>query len=120
MEFRDKLKKLLMKLQALEGVEGCLAATRNGNILEAFMPHDVDVGRLAAMAASMLGAAEVAAETVRRGITHHLTLEIEGGVIIITGAGSKALLLLLASKTDLSPLLKALEEACKVAAEAIP
>ncbi len=119
MEFRSKVKKLLMKLQTLEGVEGCLAATRNGNVLENLMPYDVDATRLAAMAASMLGAAEVAAETVRRGIIHYVSLEVEGGTIMIMGAGSKAFLILLTSKSSLPPLLKSLEATCKEIAEAL-
>lgn len=120
MEFRSKIKKLLMKLQALEGVEGCLVAMRNGSVLEALMPHDLDIGRLTAMVASMLGAAEVAAETVRRGVARYLTLETEGVTLIVTGAGSKAFLLLLAAKTATPHLLKDVEEAGKAIAEALP
>ncbi|MEM1658488.1 MAG: roadblock/LC7 domain-containing protein [Candidatus Jordarchaeales archaeon] len=119
MEFREKIKKVLTRLQSLEGVEGCLVAMRNGSVLESLMPHDINVSRLAAMSASMLGAAEVAAETVKRGIARHLSLEIEGGVITIIGAGSKAFLLVLSSKTAAPNLVKALEEACKSVAEAL-
>jgi len=120
LEFKGKIKKFLMKLQALEGVEGCLVAMRNGNVLESLVPHDLDVGRLAAMAASMLGAAEVAAETIRRGVARHLTLETEGVTLLVTGAGSKAFLLILAAKTATPHLLKDIEETCKAIAEALP
>jgi len=119
LEYKERLRKLLMRIQALEGVEGCLAATRNGNLLENVMPQDVDANRLSAMAASMLGAAEVAAETVRRGLVRHLTVNVEGGKMVIVGVGPKAILLFLV-KNDPAVVLRELGEIGKLIVEAIP
>jgi uncharacterized protein len=93
----DLIDKLLSDLKNIGGVMACAAASRDGLIIRAIMQKDKFVDALAAMSATMLGAAETATTHIEMGIPTRIIVESDHGKLIVTGAGPKALLIILAS-----------------------
>ena len=110
----DILEKVLTDLKKIGGVEASAAATRDGLLLKAIMPTEQPAETFAAMSATMLGAAETATTELGKGLPDRIIVESEHGRVIATGAGQKALLILLASPdAGLGLILVELEKAAK-------
>jgi predicted regulator of Ras-like GTPase activity (Roadblock/LC7/MglB family) len=96
----DMIDKLLADLKNVGGVMACAAASRDGLLIRSLMQNEQYVESLAAMSATMLGAAETATTHVEMGIPSRVIVESDNGKLIVTGAGPKALLILLANKNS--------------------
>ena len=94
----DMVDKLLTDLKNVGGVIACAAASRDGLLIRAIMQKEQFVESLAAMSATMLGAAETATTHVEMGVPKRVIVETDHGKLIIIGAGPKALLILLANQ----------------------
>jgi predicted regulator of Ras-like GTPase activity (Roadblock/LC7/MglB family) len=92
----ERLEEQLRKLENVGGVEGAAIVARNGLMIASRLPKDIDERRFCAMAATMMGAVETAAATLKRGAIKRVTAEIEKATIVTMGAGSKALLVVAA------------------------
>jgi predicted regulator of Ras-like GTPase activity (Roadblock/LC7/MglB family) len=93
----DMIDKLLADLKNVGGVIACAAASRDGLLIRSLMHNEQYVESLAAMSATMLGAAETATTHVEMGIPTRVIVESDYGRLIVVGAGPKALLILLAN-----------------------
>lgn len=110
----EMVDKLLADLKNMGGVEACAAASRDGLLIRAVMQKELFVESLAAMSATMLGAAETATTQVEKGIPNRVIVESDYGRLIVVGAGPKALLILLAGPdTGLGLILLELEKSAK-------
>ncbi|MFA4957408.1 MAG: roadblock/LC7 domain-containing protein [Candidatus Methanoperedens sp.] len=96
----DMVDKILADLKNVGGVMACAAASRDGLLIRSLMQNEKYVESLAAMSATMLGAAETATTHVEMGIPTRVIVESDNGKLIVTGAGPKALLILLANKNS--------------------
>lgn len=96
----DMVDKLLADLRNIGGVIACAAASRDGLLIRSLMQKEQYVESLAAMSATMLGAAETATTHVEMGIPIRVIVESDNGKLIVEGAGPKALLILLANKNS--------------------
>jgi predicted regulator of Ras-like GTPase activity (Roadblock/LC7/MglB family) len=96
----DKIDKLLSDLKNVGGVMACAAVSRDGLLIRSLMQNEQYVESLAAMSATMLGAAETATTHVEIGIPSRVIVESDNGKLIVIGAGPKALLILLANKNN--------------------
>jgi len=96
----DMVDKLLADLKNIGGVIACAAASRDGLLIRSLMQKEQYVESLAAMSATMLGAAETATTHVEMGIPIRVIVESDNGKLIVEGAGPKALLILLANKNS--------------------
>ena len=96
----DMVDKLLADLKNVGGVMACAAASRDGLLIRSLIPNEQYVESLAAMSATMLGAAETATTHVEMGIPTRVIVESDNGKLIIVGAGPKALLILLANRNS--------------------
>ncbi|MCX9084387.1 MAG: roadblock/LC7 domain-containing protein [Candidatus Methanoperedens sp.] len=94
----DMIDKLLVDLKNVGGVMACAAASRDGLLIRSLMQKEQYVESLAAMSATMLGAAETATIHAEMGIPTRVIVESDIGKLIVEGAGPKALLILLANK----------------------
>ena len=94
----DMVDKLLGDLKNIGGVIACAAASRDGLLIRAIMQKEQFAESLAAMSATMLGAAETATTHVEMGVPKRVIVETDHGKLIIIGAGPKALLILLADQ----------------------
>jgi predicted regulator of Ras-like GTPase activity (Roadblock/LC7/MglB family) len=91
----DQIEKLLADLKKAGGVEASAAASRDGLLIRALMEKEQFSESLAAMSATMLGAAETATTELGKGLPHRVIVESEHGRLIAVGAGPKALLIVL-------------------------
>ncbi|MDI6902864.1 MAG: roadblock/LC7 domain-containing protein [Methanocellales archaeon] len=89
----EMLEKELSDLKRVGNIEASAIISRDGLI----MTSDVHAETFAAMSATMLGAAETATAELRRGVPDRLIVEFKEGKIITTGAGPKALLVVMTS-----------------------
>ncbi|MCX9025560.1 MAG: roadblock/LC7 domain-containing protein [Candidatus Methanoperedens sp.] len=110
----DMVDKLLADLKNIGGVEASIAASRDGLLIRGNMPKEKFLASLAAMSATMLGAAETATTQVEKGLPTRVIVESEYGRLIIVGAGPKALLIILAnSDSSLGLILIELDKSAK-------
>jgi len=107
----DMVDKLLADLKNMGGVEACAAASRDGLLIRAVIQKELFVDSLAAMSATILGAAETATMQVEKGVPNRVIVETDYGRLVVVGAGPKALLIVLATTdTGLGLILLELEK----------
>lgn len=107
----EMIDKILTDLKKVGGVEACAAASRDGLLIRAIMQKAGFAESLAAMSATMLGAAETATKELGKGIPNRIIVESEHGRLIAAGAGHKALIIVLAnSDSGLGLILLELEK----------
>jgi len=83
-------------LKNLGGIEACAIVSRDGLLMSSDMPDGIMGETFAAMSAIMLGAAETATTELDKGLPSRITVESQNGKLICMGAGSKALLVVMA------------------------
>ena len=93
----DMLDKILADTKKVGGVEASVVASRDGLLMTSNIPASIGARAetFAAMSATMLGAAETATTELGKGIPDRVIVESEHGKLIATGAGPKALLVVL-------------------------
>ncbi len=110
----DMVDKILADLKKSGGVEACAAASRDGLLIRAILQKEQFAESIAAMSATMLGAAETATIELGKGVPHRVIVESEQGRLIAVGAGPKALLIVIVnSDTGLGLILLELENAAE-------
>ena len=97
----EMLEKILRDINTIGGVETSAVASRDGLLLCSTIPRKQHVETFVAMSATMIGAAETATTELGKGIPDRIIVETKAGRIIGTGAGPKALLLVM-TKPDAS------------------
>lgn len=110
----DMVDKILADVNNIGGVEACIAASRDGLIIRAIMHREQFVESLAAMSATILGAAETVTTQVEKGIPGRVIVESDHGRLIIVSAGPKALVIVLTNRdSELVHILPELERSAK-------
>jgi len=92
---REQLEKILKDLKAAGDIEASAIVSRDGLLIAADISQNVNAEAFAAMTATMLGAAETATSELGKGIPDRVIVEGKEGKIIATGAGPKALLVVM-------------------------
>lgn len=108
--------KILADTKKVGGIEASVVASRDGLLIAANIPSSIGARAetFAAMSATMLGAAETATTELGKGIPDRIIVESEHGKLIATGAGSKALLVVLTNpNAGLGLILVELEKAAE-------
>ncbi len=107
----DRLADILKKMEMVGGINGGAIVARNGLMMVSNLPKEIDDRRFCAMAATMMGAVETAAATLKRGAIKRVTAEVESATIIAMGAGPKAVLVVSADhNANLGMLMLEMEE----------
>lgn len=91
----EMLEKILKDINNSGGVEACAVASRDGLLICSTIPKKQHAETFVAMSATMIGAAETATTELGRGIPDRIIVESKHGRILGTGAGAKALLLVM-------------------------
>lgn len=111
---KSALTRILEELNAKSSVEGSAAITRDGLVIASVLPEDVDAQILAAMAATMTGAAETAVSEIKRGLAERVIVESKNGKLLTTGAGPNAVLVALTqANVNLGLVLLGMKSAAK-------
>ncbi|MEM3526378.1 MAG: roadblock/LC7 domain-containing protein [Candidatus Jordarchaeaceae archaeon] len=96
----DEIMSLIRDMEAnTPGIEASAVVSVQGLPIASAMPMDVDESVVAAMTAAMLSVGERAAQELVRGNLQQILLQGDAGYIIIKGAGTSAIITVLA-KTD--------------------
>ena len=95
MNIKEMLEKILKDLRTVGDVDASAIVSRDGLLIAADIPQNVNAEAFAAMTAAMLGAAETATSELGKGVPDRVIVEGKEGKIIATGAGSKALLVVM-------------------------
>ncbi|MDO9516600.1 MAG: roadblock/LC7 domain-containing protein [Methanosarcinaceae archaeon] len=111
----NMLNKILDDIKKVGGVESLVIVSRDGLLITSnFLSSNARAETFAAMSATMLGAAETATTELGKGIPDRVIVESEHGKLIATGAGPKALLVVLTkSDVGLGLILVELEKAAE-------
>lgn len=94
MQAKEAIDKILRDLNNIRGIEASAAVSRDGLLVSSTMARNADI--LVAMSATMFGAAEVASRQLEKGNLNRVIVETKNGILIASGAGTKALLVVLA------------------------
>lgn len=97
----ELLEKVLCDLNKVGGVETSAIASRDGLLICSTISRKQHAETFVAMSATMIGAAETATTELGKGIPERIIVESKTGRIIGTGAGPRALLLVM-TKPDAS------------------
>lgn len=91
----EMLEKILSSINNMGGVEASAIASRDGLLICSTIPKKQHAETFVAMMATMIGAAETATIELGKGIPERIIVESKSGRIIGTGAGGKAVLLVM-------------------------
>ena len=94
---KEMLEKLLGDLKKVGGIEASAVVSRDGLLMVADIPQNINAETFAAMNATMVGAAETMISEIKKGVPDRVIAESENAKVIATGAGSKALLVVMTS-----------------------
>lgn len=97
----EMLEKVLKDINIVGGVETSAVASRDGLLICSTIPRKQNAETFVAMSATMIGAAETATTELGKGIPERIIVETKTGKIIGTGAGPKALLIVM-TKPDVN------------------
>ncbi|MFX1311407.1 MAG: roadblock/LC7 domain-containing protein [Promethearchaeota archaeon] len=91
----DSLDKELEKLEILGDFIGSAIVKPNGLLIASRLPRDIDDRKVGAMAATMFGAIETAATTVRENKVNNLTVEFNEYQLLVVGSDEQFILVTL-------------------------
>ena len=80
------------------GIKAWILLSKEGLPIASAMAEGLEEAEIAAMSASILGVADLAAERMDQGLLEEVLLTNEKGLVIMKSAGEKAILVLAASK----------------------
>lgn len=95
MTITETLEKILNDLKNIGGIEASAIASRDGLLISTTISKKNHGETFVAMSATMLGAAETATSELGKGNPERIIVESKHGMIIVTGAGPKALLIVM-------------------------
>lgn len=110
---KELLEKILRDLKTTGDVEASAVVSRDGLLMASDIPREIHGETFAAMSATMLGAAETAINELKRGVVNRVIVESKQAKIIASGAGEKALLVIMTRpEAGLGLILIEMEKAC--------
>ncbi|RUM33505.1 MAG: hypothetical protein DSY33_04355 [Archaeoglobus sp.] len=114
MSLRAQLEDILKELKSTGDIEASAIVSRDGLLIAADISSSVNADAFAAMSATMLGAAETAMSELGKGMPDRVVAESSSGKIVATGAGERALLVVMTTpKANLGLILLQLGKASK-------
>lgn len=89
---KEKLTQILQKLKSIGDIEGAAVITRDGLLIASELSKNIDGETLAAMTATMTGAAETAIQELKKSSADRVIVESKNAKLITMGAGEQAIL----------------------------
>lgn len=94
MPAKEMIDKIMHELNTTKGIEVSALMSRDGLLISSTLARNADT--FAAMSATMFGAAEIAGKELGKGTLNRIIVETRFGKLIAAGAGTKALLVVMA------------------------
>ncbi len=108
---REGLDGVLTEIRKVPGIMAVGIIRRDGIVIDELLPRSVDARKVGAMAATIVGTAEMVVQELNQGIFQQSIIESEKGKIVSLGAGEQALLVALVKpKANLGLALVTMEE----------
>jgi predicted regulator of Ras-like GTPase activity (Roadblock/LC7/MglB family) len=104
------LKKVLSDMKSTYGVEAGAVVSRNGIPISWELPENVHVETFSTLSATILGASDVVCSSLEKDAPDRVIIQSKGNTIVITGLGSKALLVAMANSSESEKLVKGVDE----------
>lgn len=99
-ELEEKVKQIMEEATSLAaGIKAWVLLSKEGLPIASSISQDKEEAETAAMAASLLSVADLAAEKMEQGILEEVLLTNERGLIILKSAGERAIMVIAASKS---------------------
>ncbi|WP_456471687.1 roadblock/LC7 domain-containing protein [Methanocaldococcus sp.] len=95
------IEKILMEINKTDGVKGSMVVGKDGLLIAAELPKDIDAELVGAMVSAAYGAAERAAEEINLGNIKQSMIEGEFGKVLMIDAGDNILVVLTEDKVNL-------------------
>lgn len=92
----ESLDRILSDIRRAGGIKAAAIVSRDGLLITSDIPSDIHAETFAAMAATMLGAAETASLELKQGIPDRLIVETDESKLVVAGAGEDTMLVILA------------------------
>lgn len=112
-----RYKNILSDLESDADIKQSFIISRDGLLIAGEAGSGMSVEALAAMTATLLGAAETAMDEIGGGVPAHIIVDTKNHSLIIMGAGPQALLAVVTAADDVMPVRKAMKKAAKAIAE---
>jgi len=113
MSVASELKKILGELKNDYGVEASAVVSRNGVPITWELPENVHVETFSTLSATILGASDVVCSSLEKGSPDRVIIQSAANTIVVTGLGSKALLVAMAPDTNTEKLVKGVNESAQ-------
>ncbi len=99
-EMQEKFREIMEDATSLStGVRAWMLLSKEGLPIASAVPHGLEEAEMAAMAAAILGVADLAAERMDQGLLEEILMTNQDGLMLIKSAGEAAILVLAAAKT---------------------
>lgn len=89
---KEKLDEVLSGLLKVGQIKACAVVSKEGLLINARTPPDVDARIFSALCSTIMGAAEAASGQMATGLVNQISLKTEKGTIVLIPAGQKAIL----------------------------
>ncbi|MTK63279.1 MAG: hypothetical protein F8N15_01775 [Methanobacterium sp.] len=89
---KEKLDDVLSGLLKVGQIKACAVVSKEGLLINARRPPDVDARIFSALCSTIMGAAEAASGQMATGLVNQISLKTEKGTIVLIPAGQKAIL----------------------------
>ena len=111
---KEMLDKVLSDFSKMGDIEASAIVSRDGLLMASNIPEGIHAETFAAMTATMLGAAETVVAELKKGVPDRVIVESKEAKLVATGAGAKALLVVMtAPAAGLGLILVELEKAAE-------
>jgi predicted regulator of Ras-like GTPase activity (Roadblock/LC7/MglB family) len=92
---KEKLDDVLTLLLQVGQIKACGIVSKEGLLINARTPPDVDARIFSALCSTIMGAAEAASTQMNTGLVSEISLKTEKGTIVLIPSGSKSILIAL-------------------------
>ncbi|MGC9308531.1 MAG: roadblock/LC7 domain-containing protein [Thermoplasmatota archaeon] len=106
-------KNILSDLEAEVDIEQSFIISRDGLLISAEACSGTSPEAMAAMTATLLGAAETAMDEIGSGVPSHVMVDTKKYSLIVMGAGPQALLAVVTGEDDCTKVREAMKKAAK-------
>jgi len=89
---KERLDGVLANLLQVGQIKACGIVSKEGLLINARTPPDVDARIFSALCSTIMGAAEAASSQMNTGVVSEISLKTEKGTIVLIPAGPKAIL----------------------------
>jgi uncharacterized protein len=92
---KERLDDVLSNLMQVGQIKACSIVSKEGLLINARTPPDVDARIFSALCSTIMGAAEAASGQLSTGIVSQISVKTEKGTMVLLPAGDKAILTVL-------------------------